>query len=206
VRVVHWLVIAWAGLPASGIGQPNLESGREVYQVCAGCHGFSGEGNALVGAPRLAGLQPWYLERQLHNFADGLRGGSGDDHGQRMAPMTRAAHGEREIKDLVAYVGTLPVKASAPTLQGDAAAGASRYAVCAACHGQKAEGNESLGAPALATLDDWYLVRQLNLYAAGQRGTSSQDTFGQQMRAISGTVTDPQQQRDLAAYIHSLAP
>ena len=75
----------------------------------------------------------------------------------------------------------------------------------AACHGQRGEGNEALGAPGLAALDDWYLIRQLRLYVEGLRGFQPGDTFGLQMRAIAGTAADPQAQRDLAAYIRSLA-
>jgi cytochrome c oxidase subunit II len=133
-----------------------------------------------------------------------VRGADGDEHGQRMAIMARAAHDERELTDLLAYMTSLPGKPTPPTVTGDAAEGANLYAVCAACHGQRGEGNEALGAPALAGLDDWYLVRQLRLYADGLRGYRADDAFGQQMRAMAGTVADPKTRRDLAAYIYSL--
>jgi cytochrome c oxidase subunit 2 len=205
MRAIPVLFVFCAWLPAIATAQPDLEAGRRTYEVCAGCHGFLAEGDELVNAPRLAGLPSWYLERQMRDFIGGVRGTAGDDQGQRMAVMARAALGERELQDLLAYLVTLPGKSAEPTLEGDAASGATRYAVCAACHGQKAEGNEALGAPALAGLDDWYLVRQLGLYAQGLRGYRTDDTFGQQMRAMAGTLTDPAAQRDVAAYVRSLA-
>jgi cytochrome c553 len=205
MRAIVVFVFLCAWLPAITRAQPNPEAGRRSYEVCAGCHGFLAEGNELVNAPRLAGLPSWYLERQMHDFVTGARGVAGDEHGQRMAVMARAALGERELQDLLAYLVTLPGRPIERTLDGDAASGATRYAICAACHGQKAEGDEALGAPALANLDDWYLVRQLELYAAGLRGYRADDTFGQQMRAMAGTVAEPAAQRDVAAYVRSLA-
>jgi cytochrome c553 len=197
-----FVVCAW--LPSAVTAQASVEAGRRGYEVCAGCHGFLAEGNELVGAPRLAGLASWYLERQMRNFAAGLRGGEGDDHGLRMAPMARSARDARQLQDLLAYLATLPGKPMPPTLVGDAAEGGRRYAVCAACHGQNGEGNEALGAPGLATLDDWYLVRQLRLYASGLRGFGQNDVFGQQMRAVAGAVNEEKAQRDVAAYARSL--
>ena len=205
MRAALCFFVVWAWLPSAVTAQVSVEAGRRSYEVCAGCHGFLAEGNELVGAPRLAGLPSWYVERQMRNFAAGLRGREGDDHGLRMAPMARAARGERQLPDLLAYLATLPGKPMPPTLGGDAAEGGRRYAVCAACHGQNGEGNEALGAPGLATLDDWYFVRQLGLYARGLRGFDRDDAFGQQMRAIAGTVNDEQAQRDVAAYARSLS-
>jgi len=40
---------------------------------CEGCHGLSGEGNAALAAPRLAGLPAHYLEQELDSFAGGHR-------------------------------------------------------------------------------------------------------------------------------------
>jgi len=205
LRAALWLFVVCAWLPSAVTAQVSVDAGRRGYEVCAGCHGFLAEGNELVGAPRLAGLPSWYLERQMRNFAAGLRGGEGDDHGLRMAPMARAARGERQLPDLLAYLATLPGKPLPPTVRGDEAEGGRRYAVCAACHGQNGEGNEALGAPGLATLDDWYLVRQLRLYASGLRGSGRDDAFGQQMRAVAGTVNDEQARRDVAAYARSLS-
>jgi cytochrome c oxidase subunit 2 len=188
------------------LAQPSLDAGKKIYDVCAGCHGFLAEGNELVGAPRLSGLETWYLSRQMRNFSAGIRGAApGDTHGQRMAIMAGAVGSDRALEDLAAYLGTLPQSRSAPTVAGDAAAGGGQFAACAACHGLRAEGNAQLSSPALVTLDDWYVVEQLRLFAGSLRGTHAEDVYGQQMRAVAGTVADEQARNNLASYINSLS-
>jgi cytochrome c oxidase subunit 2 len=68
----------------------------------------------------------------------------------------------------------------------------------------RGEGVEALSSPKLADLDDWYIVNQLKLYAAGLRGTHPSDTYGQQMAPIIAMLEDEQGIRDLAAYIATL--
>jgi cytochrome c oxidase subunit 2 len=194
-------------LPLSAVQgqQPDLEAGRRIYAVCAGCHGFAGEGNALVFAPRLAGLESWYVTRQMQNFARGLRGAVPDDHGARMAQAATVVQSDRERDDLVAYLATLPPPAaSAATVQGDLEQGEVRYAACGACHGTRGEGNASLNAPALAGLDDWYVLAQLMLFANGGRGANVEDVYGAQMAALAPLAPDDTSRRDVAAYIKSL--
>jgi cytochrome c oxidase subunit 2 len=205
MRTLAAIVLLLAPCFTAAVAQPNLEAGRRIYDVCAGCHGFRAEGNALVNAPRLAGVDSWYLARQMRNFTAGVRGAaSGDAHGQRMAPMARAVRSERELEDLIAYIETLPENASAPTVTGNIEEGGRRYAICAACHGLQGEGNPVTSSPRLVALDDWYVVEQLRLYAEGLRGSHAEDLYGQQMRAVVGTFSDEQARRDLAVYIMSL--
>ena len=78
--------------------------------------------------------------------------------------------------------------------------------ICASCHGKKAQGNDSLGSPALAAQNAEYIVRQLSNYNRGLRGTHSDDTFGQQMAALANTITDPASQQKIADYLSALAP
>jgi cytochrome c oxidase subunit 2 len=89
-------------------------------------------------------------------------------------------------------------------VSGDVAAGKVAYAVCAACHGQQAEGNEQMGGPALAGQDDWYLVRQIDNYRKGLRGYHPQDTFGLQMRPMAATLTSAESVNNVVAYINIL--
>jgi len=44
------------------------------------------------------------------------------------------------------------------------------YQTCAVCHGQNAEGNETLGSPALASREGWYLKRQIEQFRVRARG------------------------------------
>ncbi len=89
---------------------------------------------------------------------------------------------------------------------GDAATGQTLYAPCAACHGQQAEGNTALNAPALAGQEDWYIARQLQLFKAGIRGADPKDTFGMQMRPMAMTLATDQAVADVVAYIQTLPP
>ena len=52
----------------------NIEAGKSAYAVCVTCHGANGEGNTALNSPKIAGLPDWYVERQLHNFKNGIRG------------------------------------------------------------------------------------------------------------------------------------
>ena len=77
-------------------------------KVCATCHGAYGQGNPVVGAPSLAGLEPWYLKRQLENFRLGVRGAHKEDtYGHQMVLMARSLQDEQSINDLLAYLNTL---------------------------------------------------------------------------------------------------
>jgi cytochrome c oxidase subunit 2 len=183
----------------------DVEHGADDYKLCASCHGFKGQGNPLVNAPALAGQEDWYLERQIRNFRDGIRGASRDDtHGYAMAQMTRGLNSDETISDIVAYIGILPTPELQSTVDGDASRGKNHYSTCVACHGAAAEGNAALNAPALATTGDWYQVRQLHLFKDGLRGTHPNDTYGQQMRPMAGVLADDAAIRDVTSYINTL--
>ena len=179
--------------------------GAVGYKLCAGCHGFNGEGNQQVHAPKLGGLDGWYLERQIKNFRNGARGGAGDDaHGQMMGQMAQGLKSDAAILEIVAYIATLPAGAAAKTVDGDATAGKQHYMTCGGCHGAKGDGNSMLQAPSLAGLDDWYQVAQLKKFKSGQRGSGEGDTYGAQMAPIASMLADEQAMRDVTAYINSL--
>ena len=78
------------------------------YALCSGCHGAGGAGNEAVHAPRLAGVDDWYIATELKKFHNGVRGADPNDvEGSAMAPMTRALNNNKVIDDLSAYVSTL---------------------------------------------------------------------------------------------------
>ena len=54
------------------------------FDYCLLCHGTNANGNYGIRAPKLSGMEPWYLARQLENFAAGVRGVPAED-----APGTR---------------------------------------------------------------------------------------------------------------------
>ncbi len=180
-------------------------SGERLYKVCAGCHGFEGQGNALVNAPGLAGQADWYLTRQLQNYRKGIRGDKRDDvHGQTMANMTATLTSDQQVADVVAYIGQLDPVNNSNTSTGDASRGKALYNTCAACHGQAGEGNAALQGPALVGLGNWYQVAQLKKFKNGQRGKHPQDTYGAQMAPMAAVLADDQAMADVSAYIATL--
>ena len=53
--------------------------GKSLYSICVACHGANGEGQKINNAPRISGQHDWYVERQLINYRDGIRGVHIDD-------------------------------------------------------------------------------------------------------------------------------
>ncbi len=135
--------------------------------ACFACHGLKGEGDG-VSTPRLAGLEQGYLQKQMEDYASGLRP---DD------VMTRVARGlTPEARRVVAawYAG-LPAPAvhasasAAPPppiwLTGDAARG---ITACAACHGAEGQG-AGAGQPTVAGQPAPYTLEQIDRWKSGKR-------------------------------------
>jgi cytochrome c553 len=174
------------------------------YSFCTVCHGAHGNGNPAINAPKIAGIEPWYLKRQLEHFRAGLRGThSTDIPGSEMQPVALELD-DAALQKVASYVSTFQPNAPVPTISGDVKRGRSLYATCAGCHGARAEGSPVLQAPALAGQSDWYLVTQLARFRAGERGFSTQDETGAQMRAATAVLPDDVAMRDVVAYINSL--
>ena len=83
----------------------------------------------------------------------------------------------------------------------DIEAGKMHYAVCTACHGQLGEGNIALQAPKLSGQDGEYLIRQLENFKLGIRGSHKDDLLGQQMAAMANVLPDIQAIKNVVAYI-----
>lgn len=182
------------------------DRGATLYYACATCHREDGSGSQPLDAPRIAGTASWYVAAQLRKFKAGSRGDHPDDiYGRQMALFAKALPDEASIEAVANYVSGLDGPPAPATLAGDAERGQSLYTPCAVCHGENADGQPDLGAPALAGVDDWYLVRQLDNYRAGRRGYANNDTSGQQMRAAVAVLAGEQDIQDVAAYLASRA-
>src|SRR5262245_22137640 len=58
------------------------------YGYCTVCHGSDGNGNVAIRAPKIAGIEPWYLKTQFQHFRAGLRGTHDEDtSGMEMRPV-----------------------------------------------------------------------------------------------------------------------
>ena len=199
------IFLLFALLPLAAAAEDVRLPGEGPYDYCIVCHGTEGRGNAAVNAPRIGGMDAWYIERQLLSFRAGWRGTHPDDyHGGEMRPMAMALEDEAAVRAAAEHFAAFDVPKPMQTVEGDATRGRTLYATCTACHGPEGLGNEALGAPALVGQSDWYMVRQLEHFRAGVRGAADGDTWGAQMAGMSGALADDQAIRDVVAYIDTL--
>jgi cytochrome c oxidase subunit II len=206
--------------------QPNeTVSGERLFATCVFCHGTAAEGNDRRDGPAIAGLPAWYLERQMKNFREGIRGGDSRDLPGQVMHFTRGLmRDDATIARVAEYVSTLepgkemppgntgarpyiwdaPYAGLDPSIEGDAAAGQQAYSICSACHGADGTGNEALGAADLRYLSETYLARQLMYFRDGIRGSNPQDVRGAQMATMARILTTDQAIADVIAYIKTL--
>ena len=87
---------------------PN-DNGRNYFNaICSACHGSNGLGNETLGAPRLAGVEPKYLARQLAAFKSSRRGGQeGDRLGAQMRAISAMLPDPRTERDVIIYAASL---------------------------------------------------------------------------------------------------
>ncbi len=198
------LFAAFAVIVALAFMVSSARAGNE-FDHCLLCHGVNANGNYGIRAPKLSGMESWYLARQLENFASGVRGlPAGDAAGHEMAPVAQRLKQEGVLDAAVKFIALLESARPPATLSGDLAHGRKLYETCAACHGARGEGNAALQSPALAARSDWYLAAQLANYKAGLRGADERDIYGAQMRAIAANLPDDKAIADVVAYINTL--
>jgi cytochrome c oxidase subunit II len=201
----EWLAAqpTFAKTRAEVAGDP--AAGQALYATCSTCHGAQAEGNRDLNAPKLSGQAAWYLVRQLNDFKQGRRGvHDNDTFGKQMAPFAQTLTDDAAVKNVVAYIGTLPDARPAATVFGNPDEGSELYETCAACHGAKGQGIWSTRAPRLANMSDWYMARQLQNFREGVRGTHRENFDGAQMGAIAKVLTKDQAISDLLDYVHTL--
>ncbi|MFT4025642.1 MAG: nuclear transport factor 2 family protein [Novosphingobium sp.] len=173
--------------------------GRAAFTTCAGCHGNNAEGRAEMFAPALTGQDPAYLIRQLANFREGRRGKVEDNHAFQMVGRASVIPGgERGVRDVVAYITTLPAGPAPAGLSAGAAPADAQ--ACTACHGASGEGNPKLAAPALRGLSQQYIAAQLHNFRKGLRGYASNDANGQVMKAAAAALPDDRAVQQVATY------
>jgi cytochrome c553 len=135
---------------------------KAKFEPCAACHNDNGI-STTENIPSLAGQTDRYVQWQLVYFRSGTR------KSEIMNPIAESLSNE-DIRDLGAYIAQLPaVEAAAPAHpdlveKGRALAAQNR---CAACHGDKLEGNGA--AARLSGQREDYLLKALQDFKAGKR-------------------------------------
>ena len=205
MRILNFPAAAMLALLSTSVSaQDELPLTPEGLDHCTVCHGVQLVGNAILKAPRLSGMETWYVEQQLRNFKNNVRGRHDDDpYGYEMQPMGQSLT-EEQITEAAVFANATRSPAPAATVTGDIEKGKAHYSTCAACHGPDGKGNLALGSPDLTIANDWYLVTQLKNFKSGARGAHPSDTYGMQMRASAGLLADDDAINDVVAYINTL--
>ncbi|AYV47512.1 cytochrome C [Caulobacter flavus] len=139
--------------------------------ACFSCHGLDGMGDG-VSVPRLASLDAGYLQKQMEDYASGIR------PDKVMGPVVKPLD-DRARRAVALYYSSLPTAGSdipggaPPALWtgGDAGRG---LAPCAACHGTEGQG-VGAGQPALAGQPAAYTIDQ---FARWRRAVRRNDPRG----------------------------
>ena len=182
------LVMAWPLLASAGSADALASQGNgRGAPACQSCHGADGGGQAAAGFPRLAGLDPGYLAKQLGDYAAGTRTNA------IMQPIARAlSAGERT--SVANYYSGLPVPAHAGTATPDPKGVGAMLArrgrwsqqipACEQCHGP---GGVGVGAhfPPLAGQPASYLESQLQAWQRGDRHNDPLELMKHLSRALS---------------------
>lgn len=106
--VVEYVAALAPASPAKAVsGDPRR--GESLFTTCATCHGADAHGNRDKNAPPLHRASDWYLVTQLANFKAGIRGTHPSDvTGSQMRPMALVLDDEQAMRDVVAYITSLP--------------------------------------------------------------------------------------------------
>jgi cytochrome c oxidase subunit 2 len=87
----------------------DIERGGDIFNTtCVSCHGPKGEGVWSLNAPRMVGMDDWYLATQLMNFKKGIRGAHRRDYyGEQMGFMAKSIVDDSAVNDVIAYLNTI---------------------------------------------------------------------------------------------------
>jgi cytochrome c553 len=162
------------------------ERGRaKAQEVCVACHGEYGV-SAAPENPHLAGQSGAAIYKQLNDYRTGSR-----TH-QLMTDIAKALD-EATLADVAAYYAAQPKRNPNPTTLAESPRAIVRLIElgdphrnippCSSCHRPGSGG--PIETPILAEQGQEYIVRQLKLYASGERRN---DVYGR-MRIIAAKLT-----------------
>jgi cytochrome c oxidase subunit 2 len=98
-----------AARPAPRLTGGEAKRGQQLFAPCVACHGVDGTGNEAMKAPTLTGASDWYLLSSLQKFKSGIRGADpADQTGAIMRAMSNTLADEQAMRDVIAYIATLP--------------------------------------------------------------------------------------------------
>ena len=161
--------------------------------ACMTCHGARGEGNGF-DAPRLAGLPAGYLQKQMEDYATGLR-----PHAV-MRDVARFLDSHERVR-VANHYAALPPQALLPANEETiAAATPGLYAAaCQQCHG--VDGVGTVNGPPLNAQPAFYLTQQLQDWQVSKRRND-----GNHVMLKVAQQLKPDQVRQLSLYLAGIPP
>ena len=174
----------------SGGGELIAMSGGEggARYACVTCHGSRGEGNGF-DAPRLAGLPAGYLQKQMEDYAAGLRA-----H-EVMRDVARFLDSHERVRVANFYAALPPQALSPATEEAITASTPGLYArACQQCHGVEAVG--TVNGPPLNAQPAFYLTQQLQDWQVSKRRND-----GNHVRLKVAQQLKPGEVRQLSLYL-----
>jgi cytochrome c553 len=175
---------------SSLVNAVDIENGKEINEVCAGCHGEYGQGGKDGEYPRLAGMPAAFIAKQLNLFRERKRPNLAMveyvDHRQmpdddirdvshylaQVELKTKLPPADENAPDFNAYERLLQSKRlmQIPRADGDIENGRKLYVKeCGTCHGREGWGKSEKSVPMLAGQYTNYLWRQVGKYREGIR-------------------------------------
>lgn len=187
----------------SRTGELIAQSGGQggARYACVTCHGTQGEGNGY-DSPRLAGLPTGYLQKQMIDYADGLR-----PH-EVMRDVASFIDTDEAIRVSNYYAAMPPAAFPPAALQPVPASAVALYRngdpsrgilSCASCHG--VEGVGAPGGPPLSGQPAFYLARQLRDWKKGLRRND-----GNHVMLIPSQRMTEAEIRGVSLYLSQLPP
>lgn len=156
---------------------PNLENGKNVYEVCAACHLPEGSGSKDGTFPQIAGQHFEVIIKQLSD----IRALNRDNPTMYPFALPKEIGGVQAISDVAAYIAKLPMTPDNGEGPGkDLELGAKLYADnCVKCHGEKGEGKHEKWYPLIQGQHFNYLIRQFREIKGGKRRNSNPEMVKQ---------------------------
>ena len=156
---------------------PDLENGRDVYEVCSACHLPEGWGLVDGTFPQIAGQHRNVLIKQL---AD-IRALNRDNPTMYPFALPQEIGGAQSIADVTAYIANLPMNPQNGVGPGTSLdKGKQLYADnCVRCHGETGEGDDAKYYPRIQGQHYEYLLRQYKWIKEGKRRNANPDMVKQ---------------------------
>lgn len=183
--------------PLPDKGTVGKRTGEQIFTSCLLCHST----REMQRGPIIDGLPAWYVEVQLRNFRDGIRGRNPKNKSALlMGAGESIVHDEEEIKRVAQHIASLPPQPHLLTVRGNNYRGKLIYLQCLNCHGVHAEGRPEAQSPPLNTLEDWYQLDQLRKFKSSLRGEHPKDAPGNAMRVAVLGLSD-EDMKNVTRYI-----